>query len=42
VEINLGKISKILGKTIDFFWGGEYYYQEANKSFLKEVIFIEV
>ena len=33
---------KILGKAIDFFLGGEYYYQEANKSFLKEVIFMEV
>ena len=42
VEINLGKIFKILEKAIDFFLGGEYYYQEANKSFLKEVIFMEV
>ena len=42
VEINLGKIFKILKKAIDFFWGGVTLLSRSQQRFLKGVIFIEV
>ena len=35
VEVNLEKISKILKKTIDFFWGGVILLSRSQQKVLK-------